>query len=1034
MTAAQSTGDKSAEPRFSSVAQAITAGVKLYPDGTFRSIDRDGMTAERSFRETLMQAEKLLSGLQQCGARPGDALVIALADSMQSVQAIWAAALGGLVAVPFAHSLSSGDHKAFNIETLSFLRENFAGVRIVADGGALPDNQHFSTLNFDDLAVASPSADGWQTIASADDLRFAIPTSGTTGRPKLVGLTERAAMARWWPELPAGKHAAGFLSWSSIGHVMGMSHAFPNLPSKVHLDAARFAASPLSWLDALETSGSTHATTTNFGMSLVLQALKDNPQRRWRLNHVRKIGIGAEAISTTICNSFLRALLPFGLAEDALILGYGLTECGPVVGGGVSFSATHASGPATPPELDRPTKGHSVRIVGEDGSLLNEGEVGCVEVHGPTMTTGYIGDAAATDDLFTPDGWLRTGDLGSLRDGKLTIAGRAKETVVVNARKYTCQEIEAAIIERTDFEEVYAVPFGEGGEGLDRGPGAPCAVFVVTRHASHSLSMVAEAVRAATAEAFRFAPKTVAILLPGEVPRTAVGKVRRLAMRDMLADADLEDRSSHLKQKATLQAPDHGSGPIEIRIARIWQELLRTDDEIDSNSDFFALGGDSLLALQMSFSVEKEFGIPIHIERFTGKLSIAELASVLSGAEPMGEAATKQGAEELSIDLDQRLRNFLKNWPGAPALPNGFIRRVGEADQGIPVFWCMQTDNEARDFGETLGARLPAYAMRSGVVLFDYDTVAAKALISRYVDEMTSICPDGPLVVGGTCQGVIIALAITRRLVAEGRDVRLLVAADCAFAETVGALPVPVPVAVFAAIGSKFNPYRHFRYPEAGFRKIAPRGLRLECIDTGYAAITRRPAMAELARGVEEATRWAASLAPRDQAAPAPVSFELYRSAISSPIQSIDLRAGERCSVPLKLRNTSPVAWETFDRSGVTVGNHWLTARGEILVWADGRAKLNQRVEPGGRVHMTLDIEAPHQPGQYQLEIDMADEGIRWFTNGASPPLRIPVNVGEPHDQERKRPNWPMRWLFVPAASRVADRIAVFLRASKPNR
>ena len=74
------------------------------------------------------------------------------------------------------------------------------------------------------------------------------------------------------------------------------------------------------------------------------------------------------------------------------------------------------------------------------------------------MASGYIGDPADTGRLFTSDGWLRTGDLGVLDDGRLAVIGREKELIVVNARKYSCPEIEEAIKARSPFAEVYAAP------------------------------------------------------------------------------------------------------------------------------------------------------------------------------------------------------------------------------------------------------------------------------------------------------------------------------------------------------------------------------------------------------------------------------------------------------------------------------------------------------------------------------------------------------------------------------------------------
>ena len=74
-----------------------------------------------------------------------------------------------------------------------------------------------------------------------------------------------------------------------------------------------------------------------------------------------------------------------------------------------------------------------------------------------------------------------------------------------------------------------------------------------------------------------------------------------------------------------------GDAEIETGIARIWRDLLRHDGEIDREADFFALGGDSLLALRMSFLIEDRFGVPVRIERLSGRLSISALAHILRG-------------------------------------------------------------------------------------------------------------------------------------------------------------------------------------------------------------------------------------------------------------------------------------------------------------------------------------------------------------------------------------------------------------------
>src|SRR5271165_4520390 len=128
----------------------------------------------------------------------------------------------------------------------------------------------------------------------------------------------------------------------------------------------------------MEETRATHATMTNFGISLIVRAVETNRERSWRLGDIRKIGVGAEPVSPALCRRFLDCLAPFGLRKDAIILGYGLTECGPVVGGGTAFVLDPAPETDGGIFLDRPTAGHAVRVVGENGQILNEDCVGAI--------------------------------------------------------------------------------------------------------------------------------------------------------------------------------------------------------------------------------------------------------------------------------------------------------------------------------------------------------------------------------------------------------------------------------------------------------------------------------------------------------------------------------------------------------------------------------------------------------------------------------------------------------------------------------
>jgi acyl-CoA synthetase (AMP-forming)/AMP-acid ligase II len=143
--------------------------------------------------------------------------------------------------------------------------------------------------------------------ADPDGPALFVLTSGATGRRRLVMLTARAIINRWWPSIPVAQEASAFFSWLPFDHIMGMGIASPNLPAKIYLPTGQFVASPAFWLDGVMQFGVTHSTMTNFGMSLIERYVASAPDRNWDLSSIRKIGIGAEDISPELCRRFFAA-------------------------------------------------------------------------------------------------------------------------------------------------------------------------------------------------------------------------------------------------------------------------------------------------------------------------------------------------------------------------------------------------------------------------------------------------------------------------------------------------------------------------------------------------------------------------------------------------------------------------------------------------------------------------------------------------------------------------------------------------------
>jgi long-chain acyl-CoA synthetase len=152
------------------------------------------------------------------------------------------------------------------------------------------------------------------------------------------------------------------------------------------------------------------------------------------LARVRQAVSGAAPLEGAVAERFSAR---FGIP---LWQGYGLTEASP------SVASTLVSGEPTPGSVGLPLPGVEVRMVDEDGSNALVGDRGEVWVRGPNVFAGYWNDEEATASVLTPDGWLRTGDVGVADDnGRLYLVDRAKDVVIVSGFNVYPAEVEEVL-------------------------------------------------------------------------------------------------------------------------------------------------------------------------------------------------------------------------------------------------------------------------------------------------------------------------------------------------------------------------------------------------------------------------------------------------------------------------------------------------------------------------------------------------------------------------------------------------------------
>ena len=204
-------------------------------------------------------------------------------------------------------------------------------------------------------------------------------------------------------------------------------------------------------------------------MALLLRSgawIEDPALHSYDTSSVKSTGGGGSVWSPEMQRA-CREALPG--VELNVSVGYGLTETS-----GLATSASHDVLLETPDSVGYPLPTVEVKILDDDGTELPDDEIGNVSMRGPVVTPGYWNDPDATASTISAEGWLRSGDFGSMRDGKLFLASRRTDLIIRGDENIYPSEIENRLDAHPAVMEVCVVgrgppPAGPGGEGRSRG-------------------------------------------------------------------------------------------------------------------------------------------------------------------------------------------------------------------------------------------------------------------------------------------------------------------------------------------------------------------------------------------------------------------------------------------------------------------------------------------------------------------------------------------------------------------------------------
>ncbi|NEE60776.1 non-ribosomal peptide synthetase, partial [Streptomyces sp. SID8455] len=287
--------------------------------------------------------------------------------------------------------------------------------------------------------------------------------------------------------------------------------------------------------------------------------------------------------------------------------------------------------------IGRPVSGTEVEIVGPDGEPRQPGEAGELLIAGIGLTPGYLGEPALTEAAFTirrGRRWYRSGDrVRAAEDGTLEFLGRLDDQVKVRGNRVEPGEIEAVLQAHPDITQ--AVVLLQDGR---------LAAFVTPRPGASGADPVALRLHLAETLPPYMLPSRITAV--GRMPLTGTGKIDRRQLLVLGAGARTEGDGEPVEAGAVRRTAP--ITPTEVRLARIWSVLLQADD-VCREDDFFALGGDSLLVLEVFARLEKQGGPlprPTVIYRHR---TLAALATAVDAAEAPDAADTSVPEPAVSV-------------------------------------------------------------------------------------------------------------------------------------------------------------------------------------------------------------------------------------------------------------------------------------------------------------------------------------------------------------------------------------------------
>ncbi len=569
--------------------------------------------------------------------------------------------------------------------------------------------------------IASHSEAALACKALPENLAYVIYTSGSTGKPKGVQVTHRGLCNL------AESHRTLFAPLAGAHVLQFASLSFDASIWEIVMALGCGAALHLGTQDSLLPGPALAAELERGGIThatLPPSALELLPA--CSLPALQTLIVAGEACSPELVARWSR--------DRRFVNAYGPTEAT------VCATAWVCGDEPQSPPIGRPLANTRACVLDRELNPLFAGVSGELYIGGVNLARGYLRRPALTAERFIPDAMsghagarlYNTGDLARFReDGALVFLGRGDHQVKIRGHRIELGEIEAALAQIPGVRQcaVVARPHAAGGNAL--------AAYIAGNADAAELRR-------------RLREQLPEYMIPGvfipvdSLPLSPNGKVDRNALP-----------ATEAAGRANTRAFRPPRDIVEQKLVAIWQQVLDAGP-IGVEDDFFLLGGHSLLAVRLMASIEQKFGRNLPMATLFKGPTIAELASIL------------------------RRESDPPAWSSLVA--------VQPAGTGRPIFFVPGGGGNVfylYPLAHCLGLDRPFYGLQArGLDGESAPHASIEEMASAYLDEIVTVQPEGPYLLGGHSSGSWVAFEMARQLEGRGQRVGMVAVIDT---------PAPVP-------------------------------------------------------------------------------------------------------------------------------------------------------------------------------------------------------------------------------------------------